>query len=356
MTITELEQEFAKKIGVKYCIGVNSGTSALHACLYAMGVQSGDEVISPALTVIMNTFVTLYLDATPIYVDINPNTFVVEASEIAKYITPKTKAIQIVSLSGQPCDITPIMELADKHGIPILEDNCQCFLGKYKDGRTVGSVATMSVFSTESSKHISSGEGGFICTNDESLAYKARKFAGLGYRTLTASEGRPKLKKELFHDPHFKRHDMVGFNYRLPQACIDLLVPQIQRLEEIVERRVRNGKAFDAILSTCPYFKLQQSEGCINTYWSCTVSYNGPISWMEFYDRFRKNGGEGFHGSLSIPYREPVMNERLPYPVSCPIAENLQPTLMLFHTNYKTDEALNVQIDALQKTIKELGW
>jgi len=349
MNVTELEQLFAKKIGVKYCIAVNSGTSALHTCLYVMGVRKYDEVISPALTVMMNTFATLYLNAIPVYADIDQSTFLISADEIEKKITKHTKAIQIVSLYGLPCDISAIMKVAEKYNIPVLEDNAQCFLGRYQDGRIAGSVATMSIFSTESSKHISSGEGGFICTNDEQLALKARKFAGLGYVTLTANEGRPKLKKELFHMPDFKRHDALGFNYRMPQACVDILASQVENLEEIVARRINNAKAFDSILSKYDYFKAQPSFG--NSYWTYTTKYSGPISWIEFYNRFKANGGEGFHGSLSLPYLEPIMNG---IEVSCPVAEALQPNLMLFHTNYKTDEELNIQITALKKVLDSI--
>lgn len=354
MTITELERMFAEKIGVKHCMAVNSGTSALHAALYAMGVGPGDEVISPALTVVMNTFATLYLGAVPIYADVDPDTFLIDPKEIEKKITSKTKAIQVVGLYGLPCDIDPIMDIARRYNLPVLEDNAQCLLGVDRLGYISGSRSTMSMFSTESSKHISSGEGGFLCTNDDTLALKARKFAGLGYRTITVDESRPKLQKEIFHMPDFKRHDMVGFNYRMPQACVDLLEPQMDGMKNIVGRRVLNAMGFHKLLSNYPeWFKAQKPMG-FNSYWSYATVYTGPVPWKEFYDRFRKNGGEGFHGSLSLPYKEDFMKDSPYANVSCPVAEYLQPRLMVFHTNYKDGQTLRKELDALKKTLEEL--
>ena len=351
MNVTELEKSFAEKIGVKHCIAVNSGTSARHACLHAMGVGPGDEVISPAMTVVMNTFATLYLGATPVYADIDPHTFLIDAESIERKITKRTKAIQIVSLYGLPCDIDDIMRLSFKHKSPILEDNAQCLLGRYSNGMVAGSIPHMSIFSTESSKHISSGEGGFICTNDSDMALRARKFSGLGYRTLSVDEGRPKLNKEMFHMPEFKRHDYVGFNYRMPQPCVDLLGPQVKDMESIVNMRITCGKAYDSVLSKYDFFSAQDSNGGINSYWSYATSYSGPVTWKEFYNRFRENGGEGFHGSLSLPYQEPFSSAVVK---DCPMAEKLQPTIMQFHTNYKTVDHLDREINCLKKTLRSI--
>jgi perosamine synthetase len=212
----------------------------------------------------------------------------------------------------------------------------------------------MSVFSTESSKHISSGEGGFICTNDENLAVKARKFAGLGYSTLKSTEGRPKLDKEIFRNPNFKRHDMLGMNYRMPQLCIDDLIPQVQDIEAIVGARKMNAQEIDRVLSKSKYFKAQKNLTGDNAYWTYATSYSGPISWVEFYNRYRSNGGEGFYGCYSLPYQEPVMHGYM-YRANCPVAERLQPTLMQFPTNYKTMEEISKNVIALRRTVESLN-
>jgi len=135
-----LEQEMCRIFGTKYAVAFNSGTSTLHAALEACGVQEGDEVISPALTVIMNTTATIHANAIPVYADINPDTFTVDPEDIERKITPKTKAIMAVSIYGLPCDMDPINELAKKYNLAVIEDNAQCFLSKYKDKRQVLSV------------------------------------------------------------------------------------------------------------------------------------------------------------------------------------------------------------------------
>ncbi|MGZ3661391.1 MAG: DegT/DnrJ/EryC1/StrS family aminotransferase, partial [Bdellovibrionota bacterium] len=134
-----LEQAFAKKFGAKYGVALNSGTSTLHAALEAVAVGPGDEVISPALTVIMDTTATIHANAVPVYADILPDTWTIDPKDIERKITPKTKAIFAVSIYGLPCDMDPIMALANKYNIKVIEDNAQCFLSTYK-GRMTGTI------------------------------------------------------------------------------------------------------------------------------------------------------------------------------------------------------------------------
>ena len=150
----ELEKAFARKIGTKYGIALNSGTSTLHAALEAAGVKPGDEVISPTVTVIMDTTATLHANAIPVYVDVDPETFTINPKDIERKMTPKTKAIITVGIYGLSPDMDPIMELAKKHGIVVIEDNAQCFLNTYK-GRMAGTIGHMSSYSFENTKHIS---------------------------------------------------------------------------------------------------------------------------------------------------------------------------------------------------------
>lgn len=159
-----LETEFAKKFESNYAVAMNSGTSTLHAALEALGVGPGDEVISPALTVIMDSTATFHANAVPVYADIDPRTFNIDPEDIERKITDKTKAIIVVSLYGLPCDMDRIMEISRKYDIPVIEDNAQCFLSKYK-GKMVGTFGDISSWSFENSKHISCGEGGIITTN-----------------------------------------------------------------------------------------------------------------------------------------------------------------------------------------------
>src|SRR3989344_4567924 len=309
----KFEQAFAEKFGVKYAIAQNSGTSALHSCLMAAGVCQGDEVISPALTVVMNTFATLYQGATPVYADVDPKTFVIDPKDVEKKITPKTKAIFTVSLYGLSPDMDPIMELARKHNLIVIEDNAQCYLGKYK-GRLVGTLGHMAIFSLEKSKHLSVSEWGVVITNDEKMADRVRKFSGLGYWNLSASEGSARANKEALQDPGYKRHDTLGFNYRMAEPVAALALAQTERMEEIVGRRQQIASMYSKAIEGCSWLIPQEvREGYTNTYWTYVVKYEGKeqigVTWKDFYNAYKEMGGDGFYAAWSIPYLEPVIAE-----------------------------------------------
>ncbi len=366
-----LEGMFAKKFGVKYAIAHNSGTSALHSCLSAAGVGSGDEVISPAITVIMNTLATLYQNATPVYADINPETFNIDPKDIERKITPKTKAIFVVSLYGLPADMDPIMELAKKYNLVVIEDDAECYLSTYK-GRIAGSIGDMSVFSFENSKHISVGEGGIAITNNRYFAERIRKCGGIGYKNLRAEEGRVKLNEAIFQDPNYKRHDYLGWNYRMPEICAAVGVAQLERLDEIVKKRQQIAKYYEEAIRDCDWMIPQKiPEGRTHSYWTYVVKYEGEkrigVSWREFYNIYKENGGDGFYAAWSPPYLEPLMangnyygkgshytGPKIQYKKGlCPIAETIQPKLMQFKTSYRDLTLAKRKAEALKKTIKK---
>ena len=366
-----LESMFAKKFGVKYAIAHNSGTSALHSCLSAAGVGPGDEVISPAITVIMNTLATLYQNAFPIYADIDPETFNIDPRDLERKISPRTKAIFTVSLYGLPPDMDSIMAIAKKHNLIVIEDNAECYLSMYKS-RLAGTIGHMSMFSFENSKHISVGEGGMVITNDEKLAQRARKCGGIGYKNIRAGEGRVKLNEEVFQDPNYKRHDYLGWNYRLPEINAAMAVAQLERLEELVERRRQVAKLYAKAIEGCKWLIPQKvPEGYTHSYWTYAVRYEGEkeigVSWKEFYRTYKKMGGDGFYAAWSVPYLEPVMADgnyygegshytgpKIEYKKGiCPIAESVQPKIMQFKTNYRDLEIAKIKAQALKRTIKK---
>lgn len=367
----KLETIFAQKFGVKYAIAHNSGTSALHSCLSAAGVGPGDEVISPAITVIMNTLATLYQNATPIYADIDAETFNIDPKDVERKITSRTKAIFTVSLYGLPPDMDPIMELARKHNLTVIEDNAECYLSKYK-GRLAGTIGHMSMFSFENSKHISVGEGGIVITNDEKLAERVRKCGGIGYKNLRAEEGRVKLNEEVFQDPNYKRHDYLGWNYRLPEINAAIAVAQLERLEEIVDLRTKIAKLYEEAIRGCSWLIPQKvPEGYTHSYWTYALKYEGEkeigVSWKEFYRTYKAMGGDGFYAAWSVPYLEPVMADgnyygkgshytgpKIKYEKGlCPVAESIQPKIMQFKTNYRDLELAKRKAESLRKTIEK---
>ena len=374
---SRLEEAFAVRLGIGYAIAHSSGTAALHSCLAAAGVGPGDEVISPALTVIMDTLVTLHQNAIPVYADIDPGTFNVDPADIRKKVTRRTKAIIAVSLYGLPADMDPIMEIAREHDLTVIEDSAQCVLGIYK-GRIAGTMGHMGCFSLERTKHLGIGEGGMVVTNDERLAERVRKFGGIGYKNLRAKEGRMQVNPSTFQDPYYKRHDTFGWNYRMPEICAAVALAQVERIDELVGRRQAVAQLFHEAVGGCGWMIPQKTpEGLVNSYYTFAVRFEGEqalgISWRRFYDTYIELGGDGFYSAWSVPYLEPVMIRMEFYGRGCPLecalyrnkmsygkglcpeAEAIQPKLMQFKTNYRDMELAKRKTEALKRTIKVLG-
>lgn len=356
------EEEFCHRMNVKYAIACNSGTSGLHAAVVAAGIGRGDEVISPALTVIMDAYSIIHAGATPVFADINSETLTIDPGDVAKKITPRTKAIITVSLQGLPVDIDPIMDLAKKHNLIVIEDSAQTMLGKYKGGIS-GTLGHIGVFSFENKKHITCGsEGGMIVSNDEALAERARKFSGIGYKHMTARAGRTSLAMSTVQDPSYERFDTVGLNYRMTEVSAAIGLAQIERVNSLVERRQAVAKLFDDAVYGCEWLVKQKTpDQYVHSYYTYAVKFYGDrygaFSWKDFYNRYLELGGDGFYGACKVPYLEPVFKNLEINGVKyskgiCPIAEEIQPTLMQFKTNYRDMEVAKKKADVLKKTIQ----
>jgi perosamine synthetase len=372
-----LEEAFAKRFGVRFAITHNSGTSTLHSCLAAAGVGPGDEVISPALTVISDAAVTLHQNAVPVFADIDPDTFNMDPKDVERKITPRTKAIMPVHLYGLPCDMDPIMALAEKHHLIVIEDAAQCFLGEYK-GRLAGTIGHMASFSFENTKHMSTGDGGIVITNDERLAEAVRKFSCLGYGMISAASGQVRGKAFAFQDPNYKRHTEFGWQYRLPEVAAAVGLAQVARLDEYVAKRQQIWAIYAEAVEGCTYMAPQRTPpGYVNACWTFAARYEGEkslgVSWHEFAEKFRDLSGEGVYAAWSVVYLEPVIAQqrfygkgcpvRCPHytgtvdwrPGLCPTAETVQPKLMQFKGNIGDLDEARRQADALRKTIEFFG-
>ncbi|MBI2860204.1 MAG: DegT/DnrJ/EryC1/StrS family aminotransferase [Chloroflexi bacterium] len=368
-----LEKAFAERFGARYAIAHNSGTSALHSCLATAGVGPGDEVISPALTVIMDALVTLHQNAVPVFADIDPDTFNIDPADIRRKITSRTKAIIAVSLYGLPADIGPIMEIAREHNLTVIEDSAQCVLGMYH-GRIAGTIGHMGCFSLERTKHLPTGEGGMVLTNDERLAERVRKFGGIGYKNLKAEEGRMQVNPSSFQDPDYKRHDFFGWNYRMPEICAAVGLAQVERVDEIVAQRQAIARLYEEAIAGCDWLVPQKTPpGLVNSYYTYAVKFEGAaapgMSWKEFYNLHVEMGGDRFYSAWSVPYFEPVLIQAQFYGKDCPTgcpwyngqvswerglcphAEAIQPKMMQFKTNYRNMELAREKIGILKKTI-----
>ena len=352
----EFEEKFCEKFGVDYSVAINSATSGLHAALAAAGVGPGDEVIQPSVTVIMDAYATLYLGATPVFVDINPETWNIDVNEIEKSITEKTKAIIVVSLYGLPVDIDPIMDLARKHNITVIDDSAETVLSDYK-GKYSGTCADIGVFSFEKTKHITSGsEGGMVVTNSEELAKKVRKFGGIGYKNLTATAGRTSLASSIFQNPNYERFDSMGYNYRMNLVTAACGLANFEILDQLIDRRKEIGSMFLEAVDGCSWIKTQKVEDyCEHSYYTFAFLYeHTEVSWEQFYNTYIEMGGDGFYACWKNPYLEPSLKSKFST-VSCPIAEEYQKKLMCFKTNYRDLGLAQRKVNVLKNLITDIG-
>lgn len=365
-----LEKAFSKKIGTQYGVAFNSGTSTLHAALEAVGVGAGDEVISPALTVIMDSTATFHANAIPVYCDIDEETFNLDPNHLEKLITPKTKAIIAVALYGLSPDYDQILKIANKHNIPVIEDNAQAVLSYYK-GKMLGTIGDIASFSFENTKHISCGEGGMILTDNEEYAERCRKLGGHGFKNLRAEDGRVRLNQEMFQNPDYKRHDSLGWNYRMPEFSAAVAYAQLERVDELVKLRQNAAQIFIEAMDDCDFLIPQKTPSdCVNSYYSLGVRYLGKekigISWQDFRKEYVEMGGDGYYGAWSVPYLEPMIENhvfahRLPAIYEninyekglCPIAEKVQKQIMQMKTNYRDLELAKQKADVLNKLIQK---
>ena len=241
--VGEFEEAFAARVGAKYAVSVSSGTAALHAAAFAAGLKAGDEAITTPLTFAATANCVLYQGATPVFADVSADTLNLDPEQIATKISRKTRAILPVDYAGHPAGLTAIMEMARQHGLIVIEDACHA-LGAEYGGRRVGSIADLTVFSFHPVKHITTGEGGMVTTDDQKLAETLRRFRNHGI----SSDARQRQSAGQWH------YEMVllGFNYRLPDLVCALGLEQLRRLDENVARRREIAAAYISALREIP--------------------------------------------------------------------------------------------------------
>lgn len=339
---TRLEQAFAKLTGRKYAIAMCNGTATLHAALVAAGVGPGDEVIVPPLTMASTTFAVLHAGATPVYADVDMGTWTLDPHAVRDKITPRTKAVIPVSLYGMSADVQSISNVTWNHDITIIEDAAQSIHSSL--------YATASSFSFQSSKLLTSGEGGMVVTDDKDHAERVRRLSSLGYAAVGADSGM--INKLDIQDPDYIRHVDTGYNYRMPELCAAVALAQVDRVKELTYERLHTASHLLAVTRGCEWLR-PQLERRAHSYWTVAFVLEEPgPTWHQLRDEFNAQGGEGVYGAWRLTYQEPVFEE---YVGSCPVAEYLQPRIMQFKTNcYKRAEAHH-QAECLARAIKVLN-
>jgi perosamine synthetase len=241
--VGEFEQAFASRVGAKYAVTFSSGTAALHGAAFAAGLKPGDEAIMSPLTFVATANCVLYQGARPVFADVSSDTLNIDPERVAERITPKTRAILPVAYAGHPADLDPILGLAEKHGLTVVEDACHALGAEYR-GRRTGCIAHMSVFSFHPVKHIATGEGGMVTTDRTDFAESLRRFRNHGI----SSDARQRLASREWH------YEMVllGFNYRLPDVACALGLSQLRKLEANLARRSEVAARYTAAFRDLP--------------------------------------------------------------------------------------------------------
>ena len=245
--VEEFEKNFAEFCEAKYCIGVNSGTSALRLALMAAGVKAGDEVILPPNTFIATAEAVSLINAKPVFVDINPDSYNIDIEKIENAITNKTKAIIPVDLYGQPADLDPVIEIAEKHNLKVIEDAAQAAGAEYK-GKKIGSVSEITCFSFYPGKNLGAyGEGGAVVTNNEEVAEKIKMLRSHGEAAK-------------------HNHQIIGDNCRLEGLQGAFLNIKLKHLGEWTEKRRKNAEIYNKLLKGASVITPKEEEYAKHVY------------------------------------------------------------------------------------------
>ncbi len=246
-TVVEFEKQFSGQVGAANGIAVNSGTAGLHCAVYAAGIGSGDEVITSPITFMATANCIRYQGAKVVFADVDPDTLNIDPEKIKECLSPKTKAIIAVDFTGQPADLDVIRKIAQENNLIFIEDAAHALGATYKN-RAVGSIADMTVFSLHPVKHVTTGEGGLVVTDNPELAERLRRFRNHGI--MQDHYQRQKLGTWTYD------MEEIGYNYRLPELNSVLGISQLQKLPELLMRRreiaARYGVAFSRIPQLTP--------------------------------------------------------------------------------------------------------
>lgn len=356
---TRFERAFSAAYGQEYAIAFNSGTSTLHAALLALGCGPGDEVLVPALTPLMCGLAPHYTGATPVFVDSDYDTFLMDPADLESKITDKTKVILVVHMYGAVCDMDAILEISKRYTIPILEDCAQCHMGTDREGKVAGTFGQIASWSFENSKQLTCGDGGIITTNDESLAERVRKIGGLGFKTLSAKSGKVRTDKDSLQNPDWERFDTIGYNYRMNQLAAAVALAQVEQQDKFISLRVASGSSYSQALEgsslLTPQKPINQNK---NSFYTFSARFEGQafgISWTDFRKKYMELGGDGIYAASKLLYQEPVFREKSIGWGAAPTSEILQSRLMNFTTNQANKAEIDRQMEILIATREYFG-
>lgn len=267
--IEAFEKSFSEKTNVKYATSVCNGTVALHVALLSIGIGKDDEVIVPTFTYIASVNAIQYTGATPVFVDSDLNTWQIDPQDVEDKITNKTKAIIAVHLYGQSCNMEQLKKIAEKHKIFLVEDCAEAFGTTFK-GQHVGSFGDISTYSFFGNKTITTGEGGMVVTNNETLYERSKHLK---------EQGLAKYRQYW--------HDVVGYNYRLSNIACAIGLAQLERSDQILKRKREIAEFYKKAFDKTDYIFHNEADGTYHSYWMCSILINQNKFHKEAREKLR---------------------------------------------------------------------
>lgn len=347
--LPNMEKKFAELQNAKHAIGLVNGTVAISVALQACGVKPGDEVIVPPYTFVATASAALAIGAIPVFVDVEEDTLLIDPEKIEAAITPRTKAIVPVHIAGGPANMTRIMEIARKHNLVVVEDAAQAVGAKW-DGQFVGTLGDMGTFSLQSSKNLNSGEGGIITTNSEELHINAWSLINVGR----------------IPGGKWYQHERIGQNYRLTEFQAAIVLAQMTRLEEQMQKREANVKLLDALLSEIDGIKLLTRDPRVTRHanhlymFKLDSDFAAKIDKDDFIEKVNAEGIFVLTGYNSLNVNKAIIEASKElsgrdHVYSCPISERVcdKEALWLTQVTLLEDEqAMHDIAKALDKVIR----
>ncbi|MFB2837561.1 DegT/DnrJ/EryC1/StrS family aminotransferase [Floridanema evergladense] len=337
--VKRFEEEFAARLGRKHGIAVCNGSAALDAAVAALQIGAGDEVILPTFTIISCGAAIVRSGAVPVLVDSDSQTWNMDVAQIEAKITSKTKAIMVVHIYGLPADLTPILALAKKYNLKIIEDAAEMHGQTYKN-QACGSFGDISTFSFYPNKHITTGEGGMLLTDDDELAERCRSLRNLCFQP----------QKRFVHEE-------LGWNFRMSNLQAALGLAQLERLDEFVIRKRRMGNLYTKLLADVPGLQLPvtHTDYAENIYWVYGIVLKEEVSFdaSEMMRRLGKYkiGTRPFFWNM---HQQPVFQKmELFAGESYPVAENLARRGFYVPSGMAlTEEQIQTVVDVLKKVLE----
>lgn len=356
--VEKFEKEFADFCGSRYALSCVNGSVALRLALIAAGVKPGDEVIVPPYTFIATASIVIEANCVPVFVDIDPDTYNLDATRIEDAITERTRAIIPVHFAGLACDMDRIMDIAKKHKLIVIEDAAHAHGGEYK-GKKLGTIGHAGSFSFQSSKNLTAGEGGMIVTDDEAYYERMNSLRNVG-----------RIKGGEWYEHHY-----LGCNYRITQFQAALLSQQLRRLDSQTRTRDANGRYLTSLLASVKGIKplIRSEHATLHTYHLYILRYDkaafGGLSKKEFAAMLSAEGVPAFMGYPEPLYKQPVFQQKnfLCYAipdyvdytnVSCPVTEKAcyeEGVWILQHAMLGTREDMEDFARAIRKIQETVG-